>query len=173
MAHLIQCTICKQKFCPEETPQEEWFKPSQKKYCHTKCYNEWKNADTHSDKEWIDLIYDFIARDLKQPYDYFMCEAQRKKFIKTNKYTNKGIYFALKYFYEVQKNDWDKGHGGIGIVPYVYDKSTVYWTKVETLKRGTMSAIERQIKERAERPIQHIRKTNKKKDKKKWDLNDI
>ena len=32
-----------------------------------------------------------------------ICEAQRKKFVTQNKFTNKGIYFALKYFMKLKK----------------------------------------------------------------------
>ena len=113
------------------------------------CYKDWKASSDHTDNDWILLIYDFIARDLKVPYDYYMCESQRKNFIQKNRFTNKGIYFTLKYFYEIKKGDWGKSHQGIGIVPYIYKEATEYWIQKELSKRGTIAAIEEQIRQRA------------------------
>ena len=56
------------------------------------------------DNEWIPMIYDFLSRDLKVSYNWWLCDSQRKKFIRENKCTNKGIYFTLKYFYEIKGN---------------------------------------------------------------------
>lgn len=172
MAHIVQCRICKQKFDIDKIDKDKWTKPTNNQYYHTDCYNDWKNADNHTDSDWVALIYDFIARDLKVSYDYFMCEAQRKRFIKQNHCTNKGIYFTLKYFYEKKQGDWSKGNGGIGIVPYVYNDAREYWTALERQKQGTMNEIERQIRERSLRPVKEIVKKEKKKTP-KWSLDDI
>jgi hypothetical protein len=102
-----------------------------------------------------------------------MCEAQRKKFLKENRFTNKGIYFTLKYFYEIKHNAWDKGNGGIGIVPYVYKEATEYWTDQEWKKRGFLKAIEEQIFERSHRPVKKITKPTTTKPKVKYNLDDI
>ena len=170
--HIVKCRICGQEFDTKTvTEGEDWIMPSKNWYYHVKCYTDWKVADTHSDEEWVDLIYDFIARDLKVSYDFFMCEAQRKKFISQNHCTNKGIYFTLKYFYEIKGGDWSKSNGGIGIIPYVYKDATAYWTELEIKRRGTLSAIEQQIRERQIRPIKEIRRAAvQAKKKEKWSL---
>jgi hypothetical protein len=80
-----------------------------------------------------------------------MCDAQRKKFIKENQMTNKGILFALKYFYEVKHGDWEKGHGGIGIIPFVYTDSCAYWSALERKTEGIIADIERQMRAAMER----------------------
>ena len=133
------------------------------KYYHKKCYDNWKKAEFDDDEEYVEMIYDFIARDLKVSYDWWICEAQRKKFIKENKMTNRGILFALKYFYEVKHGDWEKGHGGIGIVPFIYNDSCAYWAAREHRSQGTIAEIERQMREAAERPRVHVKKKEKKK----------
>ena len=103
-----------------------------------------------SDEEYKAYIYDFISRDLKVSYNYHMCEAQREKFVKEGK-TNKGIFFALKYFYEVKHNDWEKGHGGLGIIPYIYNESCEYWVAQERKTNGIVRMIEQQMQAAAER----------------------
>ena len=113
------------------------------------------------------MIYDFLARDLKVKYDYFLCEAQIKKFWKDNKINPKGIYFSLKYFYEVKKNPW-VGHGGLGIVPYVFTDAKEYWIEQERKKRGFMKQLESEAKEKT-----IIKLTRAKETKAKYNLDDI
>ena len=85
----------------------------------------------------------------------------------------KGIYFALKYFYEVKKNAWDKGHGGIGIVGYVYQDSVEYWTEQERKQRGFMEALEKQLEGRQTREVVKIKRPQTKKAKTKYSLDDV
>ena len=164
-----KCRICEK---PIDKDVDDWIMPSKNWYYHRKCYTDWKVSDTHDDKDWINLIYDFIARDLKVSYNYHMCEKQRKKYISEQKYTNKGIYFTLKYFYEIKNGDWSKGHGGLGIIPYVYGDATQYWTEREYQRRGTLEEMEKQIICRNERAIMKVTRIKKEK-KEKWSLDDI
>lgn len=168
--HEVQCRACGKKFDLNAIPETDWVMPSKGWYYHTKCYQDWKNNKAKTDKDWIDMIYDFIARDLKGEYNWHMCEKQREAFVTKNKFTNKGIYFTLKYFYEVKGNKWEAGHGGIGIVPYVYKDATEYWTNIEWKKHGFMQAVEEQIFERANREVIKIKRPTTKKKKSKYDL---
>jgi hypothetical protein len=120
---MAKCRLCNIEIDKEK---DDWVMPSKNYYYHRQCYKNWKKAELKDDEDYVDLIYDFIARDLKVTYDWWVCEAQRKKFIK-EKMTNKGILFAVKYFYEVKHGDWEKGHGGIGIVPFIYGDACEYW----------------------------------------------
>lgn len=149
--------------------------PSRNWFYHTKCYNEWKNNSFGDDQTWHDLIYDFIARDLKVTYDYFLIEAQIKNYLKNHQATMKGIYFALKYYYEVKKNPWndDKAHGGIGIIPYIYKDSTEYWVAQEQKHQGFIKELEEQLKERAAREVIKIKPKVNQKKKPKFSLEDI
>lgn len=150
---MAQCRLCKIEIDKEK---DDWVMPSKNWYYHKKCYDNWKKAQPDDDEKYVDLIYDFIARDLKVTYDWWVCEAQRKKFIKESKMTNKGILFALKYFYEVKHGDWSKGHGGIGIIPFIYSDSCAYWAARERQSAGTIAEIERQMREAEQRHKQII-----------------
>ena len=156
---MAKCRICGIEIDKEH---DDWVMPSRNYYYHRQCYNEWKNAEFNDDDEYIDMIYDFIARDLKVSYNWHICEVQRKKFIKDHRMTNKGILFALKYFYEVRHGDWEKGHGGIGIVPFIYNDSCAYWAAKERYSEGTIAEIERQMREAAERQKVTVKKKNTK-----------
>lgn len=150
---LVECRVCHKKDIDRNADPdgESWVMPSNKWYYHRDCYFSWKKSEPLKDEEWIDLIYDFIARDMKFTYNYHMCEAQRKQFIKDGKGTNKGIYFALKYFYEIKHGDWSKGHGGLGIIPYIYNDSCTYWAEQERRSKGIIAEIERQVRAANER----------------------
>ena len=141
------CRVCKEEI---DKTKDDWIMPVTNWYYHRKCYEDWKKATPATDEEYKAYIYDFISRDLKVSYDYHMCEAQRQKFVKDNM-TNKGIFFALKYFYEVKHNSWDKGHGGIGIVPFIYTESCTYWANQERKTEGIIADIERQMRAAMER----------------------
>ena len=154
---MAQCRLCKIEIDKEK---DDWVMPSRNYYYHRQCYKNWKKAQPENDDDYIDLIYDFIARDLKVTYDYWICEAQRKKFLK-EQMTNKGILFALKYFYEVKHGDWEKGHGGIGIIPFIYTDSCAYWAARERQSAGTIAEIERQMRAAAERKKVSVTKKTK------------
>lgn len=171
---LVTCRVCKQKFDKSKLEENvDWVMPSRNWYYHKKCYDDWKSTTTRDDKDWVSLIYDFLAHDLKVHYDYHLCEGQRKKFITGKKYTNKGIYFALKYFYEIKHGDWTKANGGIGIVPYVYNESMEYWVLQEQKSNGILAAIEKQIQERANRKVIKINRKKTTAKKNRFDLNSI
>lgn len=167
---MAQCRLCKEKIDKEK---DDWIMPSRNYFYHRKCYENWKKAQITDDEQYVDMIYDFIARDLKVSYDWWVCEAQRKKFIKEGKMTNKGILFALKYFYEVKNGDWEKGHGGIGIVPFIYNDSCAYWASKERQSAGTIAKIEQQMTEAMSREEVVLKQTKRKNKKSKVSLNMI
>ena len=95
------CRICHVPINKDkEVEGIDWVMPSKNYYYHKSCYDTWK-AQPMTEKDWVALIYDFLARDLKVSYNYHLCEAQIKKFWKENKINPKGIYFTLNYFYEI------------------------------------------------------------------------
>lgn len=179
--HVVICRYCGKEFDTNPLVEEvDWIRPSRNYYYHVSCYEFFKSlkrkgSKEQSDKEWHELIYDYIAHDLKKSYDFFKCENQLKKFVETDKIaTYKGIFFTLKYFYEVKKGEWEKGYGGVGIVPYVYKEATEYWVEVEKKKKGTLLAIEEQLKSRAaQQTVTRKRTSPPKKKKEKWNLEDI
>ncbi len=160
----VHCRICKQVIDRNiEQEDVDWIMPSKNYFYHKNCYESWKRSTPGTDGEYVSFIYDYISRDLKAGYDYHMCEAQRKKFIKENKMTNKGIFFALKYFYEVKGGTWEKSHGGIGIVPFIYEEACSYWVKREKNNAGIVARIEQQMKEAQQRDKKVVHRKERKK----------
>ena len=79
--------------------------------------------------------------------------------------TPKGIYFTLRYFYDIKKNNPAKSNGSIGIVDYIYEEATNYWCSREAREAGILEKIEQQEqKNKAERIVKiSARPRNKKK----------
>ena len=169
----VMCRICRKRFDKEKLVEGvDWINPVKNMYYHKKCHDDWKTEHgdvtaNKADEEYIDCIYSFLSQDLKVKYDYIKCESQRKNFIKSKGYTNKGICFALKYYYEVKNNSWDKAQGGIGVVPYIYAESREYWTELNSRQENIVEQIAAQMKARADRPTITI--TKQKKQKPQWE----
>ena len=166
---MVQCRICKERFNrldPDIVEGRDYVKPSERMYYHKKCYDEYQSSrlDVHStmtDELWFTAAWDFLRRDLKYDFNFVKVRKQWEGFIK-KKMTAKGIYFTLKYFYEVKKGDVNKSENGIGIVPHTYEDSCTYWRDREERDKGICAAIEKQILEAANQNVVKV-KLNKQK----------
>lgn len=176
MAHKVQCRLCKIQF---DTEKEPFVLIGQKAYYHQDCYDSWikmrNNAKAVEDEDfWYESVIDFLYRDVKMSMDFAKIISQWKNFTKPErKMTPKGIYFALRYYYDVLKGDKDKALGGIGIVANIYKDAAQYWTELEMRRAGTIAAIVEQIKSRDERAVVSIINRAPKKDKTKFSLDDV
>ena len=167
---MVQCRICKERFNrldPGLTEGVDWIQPSNRIYYHKKCYDEYQNSrlDVHAnmkDEVWFDASWEFLRKDLKYSFNYVKVRKQWESFLK-NKMTAKGIYFALKYHYEIKKGDVTKSENGIGIVPHIYEDSREYWVDRENKNIGLIEAIEKQIIESSKQNIVKVNLKQKKK----------
>ena len=180
MAHIVKCRICKQEFDTEKLSSDEWVLPSPRFYYHTSCYNDWKanknnlKAGGKNETFWYESLIDYLYRDIKMNVDFKKMSSQWNNFLKPGKsMTPKGIFFAVKYYYDILHGDKDKAQGGIGIVTSIYSDAAQYWTDLESKKTGTIDAIIEQIKSREARPVQTMVRKSKIKDKSKFNLDEI
>lgn len=161
---LVKCRICKEQFNrldPNLIEGVDFVKPSERMYYHKRCYDEYQNSklDVHAnmtDELWFKAAWDFLRRDLKYDFNFVKVRRQWESFLK-NKMTAKGMYFALKYHYEIRKGDVSKSENGIGIIPHIYEDSCEYWVERERREVGIIAGIEQQIKELQNRNIVDVR----------------
>ena len=161
---MVQCRICKERFNrgdPNLVEGVDYVKPSKNMYYHKKCYDEYLSTrlDVHAnmaDEGWFNASWDLLRRDLKYDFNFVKVRKQWESFLK-NKMTAKGMYFALKYFYEIKKNDVTKSENGIGIIPHIYEDSCSYWQEREHREQGIVAAIEQQIKEAQNQRVIDVR----------------
>lgn len=146
----VHCRLCKKLiYKDKEVENVDWMMPSRNYYYHCKCYNDWKRGvkDIHSDitdDAWYLAVKEYLSKDLKAPIDYAKVASQWKNLLKKGK-TPKGIYFSLRYFYDIKKNDVSKCEGGIGIVNYIYEDACQYWVERNDSENGIIAKIEAQV----------------------------
>ena len=67
--NIVHCRVCKEEIDRNIDPDgKTWIMTSKNYFYHKTCYDSWKKAKYSNDDDYIDLIYDFIARDLKVSY---------------------------------------------------------------------------------------------------------
>lgn len=176
---VVHCRICKQEINKsKEVEGKDWILRSRGWYYHCSCYNNWilKKDDIHtavSDEElWKDASYQFLLREHYIQINYNKFDRQWQSYIKNGK-TPKGIYFSLKYFYDIQKGNREKAQEGIGIVQYIYNDAREYWSKREQQDRGIINRIEQQIKQKEQQTKQAVVVKNTTKNKKVLSLEEI
>ena len=173
---MVECRVCKQKFNrldPALVEGEYWVKPVNLHYYHKKCYEDFAKKKGQIGKDgiefeademvWKAATEDYLKRDLKVSIDYKRFNSQWKRLVEKDGRTPKGIYFTLRYFYDVCRGLTEKCEGGIGIVSHVYEDATAYWGERNQRDKGIVARIEQQIREAA---AQNIVKVNLKKTKK-------
>lgn len=152
---LVHCRVCKGSI-DRETQIEgvDWIMPSKNYFYHKKCYEDWKRKknDIHANAEddmWFESLKEYLAKDVKMSVDYAKITSQWKSLLKQGK-TAKGIYFAIKYFYDVRKGDPKKSENGIGIVAHIYEEGCAYWVEREQRDKGICERIANQVRQRQE-----------------------
>ena len=175
MAHIVKCRWCGVSFDTDILDSDKWIMANKRYYYHKDCYEEKQKPNairpvTNENKEtefntWRQNIFDFIQRDLKGKCNYSritqMMEMYKNKY---KDWTYKGMFYALKYFYDIKQNDWSKANGAIGILPYIYYEGTEYWRQREREDNGIITRIEQQMNSLRQRPVKTIIQNNDKKD---------
>lgn len=154
---LVHCRRCKLEI--DRDNQNDWCMPSKGWYYHKSCYEDFvkkKGKITEGDIEvdvdddlWQSAVYDYLRQDLKIAVNWNKFSSQWKNFL-TKNMTAKGIYFSLRYFYEIAKGDPKKSENGIGIVSHIYNEATQYWGERNQRDKGICARIEAQIKQMQE-----------------------
>lgn len=156
---MVECRVCKQKFNrldPELLEGVDWVQPVNRHYFHKKCYEDFAKKKGQIGKDGIELevddmvwkaaVEDYLKRDLKISIDYPRFNSQWKKYVEKDGRKPKGIYFTLKYFYDIRKNSPERSEGGIGIVSWIYEEAAEYWGKRNQEDKGIITRLEEQIK---------------------------
>lgn len=173
---IVHCRLCKKEINRDiEQEKVDWIMRSRGWYYHCSCYEDWikKKDDIHTndiDEElWKDAAYQYLHKDLRIPIDYVKFDSQWKNFQKQGK-TAKGIYFSLRYFYEIKKGDSEKAQEGIGIIKFIYNEAGAYWVERESRERGIVARIEEQIRQMREQTSKEVLAEKRIKKKKVQDL---
>lgn len=119
----VKCHYCKKDMNRQD---EDCVHLGKGKYAHKACADLEKTREL-TDKEKLDQ---YIMQLFGTEYVSPLIQKQINKFITEYNYTYSGILKSLKYFFEVKQNSLEKAHGGIGIVPYIYQNAYEYYYSI-------------------------------------------
>lgn len=122
----LKCFICKELF-----PLNELTVKSQKKYCPI-CLGIKEEESAKNKTDW-DLLFEYICKLYTIIKPTGMMFVQMKNYRNDYDYTNIGMYYTLKYYYEVLDNTVLEDTG-LGIIPYFYDKAKKHYNKMYNLQ---------------------------------------
>lgn len=158
----VHCRICKKEI--DRDRQDDWMMTSTNYFYHIKCYEDWAkkktNLHTEADDEmWQAALWDYLWKDLRiGDLNFAKMQKQWVSYLGQGM-TPKGIFFCMKYFYEVQHGSPDKCKGGIGIVPYIYKEGCEYWCQRELHDKGICERIEQQIRAMELQSVKQIQRS--------------
>jgi len=131
MANKVKCPVCEKRFYKEEVD----FVKKGRRYYHKECVEEQAEVDEANSvinhENMIEIIKEIF--DIKYPSPRIL--KQIKDYGKKG-YTYFGIWKTLEYWFILEGNSTKKAHGGIGIVPYVYEDASIYYKKIKESKES-------------------------------------
>lgn len=166
LAHKVKCRACGNYFDRDLLLEDvDWVMPSKNHYYHKNCYEQWarrkQDLDTTlTNDEWFEALKYYLNHEIKAPIDYRKMTSQWNNFLKQKK-TAKGIYFAMRYFYDVAKGNKEQSQGGIGIVSFIYQDSCYYWEEKFKHDNTVLEKIERQIRDQLLQKTNLVKQTKK------------
>ncbi len=117
--HVVKCVYCDKKF---DRDTEKYQVISNRRYAHLGCHEPVIDTDNIT----ASTISKYATKLLGSTAKQILISKQTKDFVARG-LTYNGIFYTLKYWYEIKNNSIEKAKGGIGIVPYVYDEAKQYW----------------------------------------------
>lgn len=119
-----KCAMCGNKFLTEEMTSR-----GGKKYCND-CIEikDKENEDWSTLFEYIKEIY-----KLKEVPILIITQLNKYRKDEVHPLTSIGMYYTLKYYYEILDNEIQDDKG-VGIIPYYYDQAKKYYAKVFDLE---------------------------------------
>lgn len=125
-ARKSKCCLCGESF-----EKEELTVRSNKKYCKD-CLDIHIQEIKDKRSDW-DTLFEYICEKYKIKKPNGMMFQQIKQYKQDYNYTDIGMYYTLKYYYEIMENTVLDG-SGLGIIPYFYEKAKRHYNKVFDLE---------------------------------------
>jgi len=115
--------------CHKFIEKNENVKTYKNKKYHVSCYKQivqeiYQTKNTQQDDK--QELYKYICELFNIKELTPMIKAQIEKYYTENEFTYNGMYYTLKYFFEILENDTSNCEG-IGIVPYMYEEAKEFY----------------------------------------------
>ena len=121
---IVKCKFCGKQF-DRNNPTIKFVK-IKNRYAHQECYDEQDKAMLQEQEDLSNLI-EYISQLLGDDFEYVKTQKQIEAYKIKHNFTYSGMLKALKWYYEVNNGSKDEANGGIGILPYIYEKAYKYY----------------------------------------------
>ena len=144
MAHMVTCTVCKEKF---DRDKVQAVKVSARRYAHYRCYPQGELVPLADPRDGdLILLEEYIKKLLGKSYNPARVKKQIKEYKEEYNYTYSGMLKTLYWFFEIKKNPIEKANGGIGIIPYVYKDACDYFYSIYLASIANQDVVVNNIK---------------------------
>lgn len=127
MAHPVKCFLCGKTFDRDKIP---FKKINERRYAHIDCTQEGIADALAKEQQDKDAFYQLVKQIYGKDYNYMLINTQAVKMQKEHGYTWSGMAGCLHWFYNINHGSLEDGHGGIGIIPFIYDECRKYYEKI-------------------------------------------
>lgn len=121
---MVKCKFCGEYF--DRNDKTINFIKLKNRYAHKKCYDAQDREALQEQKDWSNLI-SYANQILGEDFEFVKTQKQLESYKTKYNFTYSGMYKALKWFYEIDNGNKDNANGGIGILPYIYEKAYKYY----------------------------------------------
>lgn len=127
MAHYVKCFYCGKRF---DRDNEPFIKINQRRYAHANCGQSDENNQLLQEQKDKDAFYEMVKSIYGPDYNYMLINTQAVEYMEQYGYTWSGMTKCLQWFYKIKHGSLEEGHGGIGIIPYIYNEVKDYYYKI-------------------------------------------
>lgn len=127
--HKVKCYYCGETF---DIDKEEYIKPNARRYAHKVCPSK-EGQEQRLEQMKIDTFYRYIQSKIgKDKFNFVLTKKIIDSYIKDYKYTYEDMYWAMKWWFEVNKQSaLEDDDRGVGIIPYIMTQAKSYYNKVK------------------------------------------
>ena len=119
----VKCFFCGQTFDREKEP---CVKVNARRYAHLACAEKQDDSLLQEQKD-KDTFYEMVKSIYGKEYNFIKINKQATDYIQQYGYTWSGMAGCLHWFYNINHGSLENGHGGIGIIPFIYEECRKYY----------------------------------------------
>ena len=137
-----KCLKCGLEFDIDKIPYVVIFQGKRKRYAHEVCPI--KEEDLPPEQKQAnekDAFFQVVKRIYGPKYNYMMINTQCESYMTQYGYTWSGMRACLHWFYEINHGSLEEGHGGVGIIPFIYDQVKEYYTEIYRTQKKNKDRI--------------------------------
>jgi hypothetical protein len=134
MAAKVKCLFCNEIFDREKVPCVKIGR----RYAHVYCAEQEDHSLVQEEKD-KEKFYEMVKSIYGNDYNFLKINKQATSFIQQYGYTWSGMTGCLHWFYNINHGNLEEGHGGIGIIPFIYEDCRKYYQELYKMQEKNKS----------------------------------